>query len=185
MDREAWDRYTIPSASWYYDVVDAGYKYNLTDLAASIGRVQLGKAEMFREKRERIAQQYQEGLKDLDFVQLPPFCEDHAWHLFLLRIVPEKLRITRDEFIAKMKEAGIGTSVHFIPLHLMSYYRKRYGFKAEDFPRALNNFLTSISIPIYPGLSWDQTERIIRTIKEIGLKAYKKRPLLQGINYEV
>lgn len=175
MDRESWDRYIVPEASWYYDIVEAGYKYNLTDLAASIGRVQLGKAEMFRKKREEIALRYNEEFRDLDFLKLPLYNSSHAWHLYLLKIVPERLTITRDQFITQMKEAGIGTSVHFIPLHLMSYYRKRYGFKDDDFPHALKNYLISFSIPIYPDLSAGQVERIINTIKAIGLKAYKKR----------
>ncbi|MBN2536249.1 MAG: DegT/DnrJ/EryC1/StrS aminotransferase family protein [Spirochaetales bacterium] len=177
MDREAWDRYICPETSWYYDVVEAGYKYNLTDLAASIGRVQLGKAVMFLEKRKKIAQRYNEEFMELDFLELPSYRTDHAWHLYLLKIVPEKLTITRDQFIIQMKEAGIGTSVHFIPLHLMSYYKKQYDFKDDDFPHALKNYLVSFSIPIYPDLSETQVERIINTIKEIGLKAYKTRQL--------
>ena len=92
-----------------------------------------------------------------------------------MKIVPEKLSITRDEFIKKLNQAGIGTSVHFIPLHIMTYYKKKYNFKNNDFPNAFLNYQLSISIPIYPDLSDNQVERIIDTIKEIGLKAYKKK----------
>lgn len=175
MDREAWDRYTYPESSWFYDVVEAGYKYNLTDLAAAIGRVQLGKADLFCKKRKKIAGRYNEEFQNFDFLKIPPDNTGHSWHLYILKIVPERLTITRDEYIMQLKEAGIGTSVHFIPLHLMSYYKKRYGFKDNDFPNALKNYLVSFSIPIYPDLSSSQVERIIHTIKEIGIKGYKKK----------
>ncbi|MBN2444655.1 MAG: DegT/DnrJ/EryC1/StrS family aminotransferase [Spirochaetales bacterium] len=174
IDREAWNRYTHPGASWFYDVVEAGYKYNLTNLAASIGRVQLKKAIRFKERRREIAAAYISALQNSDYLRLPLHLEDHAWHLFLLRIVPEKLEITRDDYIIELNKAGIGTSVHFIPLHIMSYYRKRYGLKADDFPIALKNYSSSISLPIYPDLTDEQVERIIITIKEIGSRAYKK-----------
>jgi dTDP-4-amino-4,6-dideoxygalactose transaminase len=174
IDREAWDRYTSPHASWYYNVVEAGYKYNLTDIASSIGITQLKKAKSFSAKRKQIAQRYMDSLSDCDFLILPCCAEQHAWHLFIIRIVEQKLTITRDEFVHKLREKGIGTSVHFIPLYLMSYYRLRYGFHENQFPVTQKNYLSSFSIPIYPDLTEEQVERIITTLKKTGVEAYKR-----------
>jgi dTDP-4-amino-4,6-dideoxygalactose transaminase len=168
IDREVWDRYTSSRNSWYYQVTSRGFKYNLSDLASAIGRVQLKKAHNFLKKRRNIARLYLEGLADCDFLSLPVNSVSHAWHLFIIKIVPAKLSISRDQFIEKLKEQGIGVSVHFIPLHIMPYFKKRYGFKSHDFPVALQNYLHSISLPIYPDLSKADVKRVIETIKKIG-----------------
>ena len=177
LDRESWDRYINinPSAAWYYQVVAPGYKYNLTDLAAAIGRQQLKKAELFLEKRRRIAGLYFEGLADCDFLVLPERAEEHAWHLFMLRLVPGKLQITRDEFIVKLQQAGIGTAVHYIPLHIMPYYSAQYGLAPEDFPVALRNYLNCFSLPLYPDLPEAAVEYIIRTIRQTGYDTCRKQ----------
>ncbi|RPJ03304.1 MAG: DegT/DnrJ/EryC1/StrS family aminotransferase, partial [Spirochaetaceae bacterium] len=121
IDREAWDRYTSAKNSWYYEIVEPGFKYNLTDLASAIGRVQLKRAADFLERRRAIAEMYAKGFSGLDFLIRPEPCSSHAWHLYIIRIVPDKLTITRNEFIEKLNEAGIGTSVHYTPLHVMPY----------------------------------------------------------------
>jgi len=123
--------------------------------------------------RKKIARHYLEGLADCDFLSLPHNSAAHAWHLFIIKIRPHTLTIQRDRFIEKLEQAGIGVSVHFIPLHIMPYFKKQYGFKAEDFPIAMRNYLTSISLPIYPGLKDSNVKRVIETIKKIGYSHHK------------
>ena len=168
IDREAWNRYTSRSPAWRYAVVEAGYKYNLTDLAAAIGREQLKKAAAFLARRAAIAGRFQAALAGRDWLRLPPDGPGNAWHLYIVRIVPERLSISRDDLIAKLAERGIGTSVHYIPLHIMPYYSKRYGLKPADFPRSLAAYEQAVSLPIYPGLSDEQVERIIAVVLETG-----------------
>lgn len=170
IDREVWDRYTNPRAPWAYEVVEAGYKYNLSDLASAIGREQLKKAAAFRVRREAIARRYLDAFADLDCFILPANGgEEHAWHLFTLRIAADRLKVGRDEFVEQLAARGVGTSVHFIPLHLMPYYQKRYGYKPEDFPNAWKAYLGVFSLPIYPSLDDDQVERVIREVGSIAL----------------
>jgi dTDP-4-amino-4,6-dideoxygalactose transaminase len=167
IDRDVWNRYSSADASWRYDVVAPGYKYNLTDLASAIGLAQLAKAERNFGRRRELARRYLEGFSDCPSLILPPDREDHGWHLFIVRIRPETLSVDRDAFIEELRTRGIGTSVHFIPLHLMTYYRERYRLKPEDFPVALGNFNTCISLPLFPSLSDAEADRVIRTVQEI------------------
>jgi dTDP-4-amino-4,6-dideoxygalactose transaminase len=164
IDRDVWSRYTEPGAGWKYDVVAPGYKYNMTDVAAAIGRVQLAKAQRFLQRRKAIAKRYLTALGGLDFLTLPRWSEEHAWHLFVIRVNGQKLRKSRDECIETLQARGIGVSVHFIPLHLMSYYRSRYGFRPEDFPVALQCFQGCISIPIFAGLTDEEVDRVISAV---------------------
>lgn len=175
IDRDIWNRYTSDHPSWEYQVVDAGFKYNMTDMAAAVGRVQLKKAEAFLERRKRIAARYLEAFSATDFLT-PPFAsaEGHSWHLFTLRIVPDRLNITRNEYVEELTERGIGTSVHYIPLHLMPYYRKLYGFRPDDFPNALHAYERIFSLPIYPDLTDDQVDRVIRSVLETGSRHCKR-----------
>ncbi len=174
IDRDMWDRYTSPQASWEYRVVEAGYKYNMTDMAAAIGRVQLKKAEAFRERRSRIAARYLQAFSGVDYLILPHApTAGHSWHLFTLRIVPDRLTITRNEYVQKLMERGIGTSVHYIPLHIMPYYRKLYDYKPEDFPTSMRVYESIFSLPIYPDLSDRQVERIIESVLDVGSRSYK------------
>jgi len=175
IDRDVWDRYTdrADKRAWFYRIVAKGYKYNLPDILAAIGRVQLGRAREFLKRRSEIAELYRQGLMDCDFLTLPLTHKSHAWHLFIIKLHTDKLTINRDEFTVKLHENGIGVSVHFIPLHIMPYFKKRYGFKPSDFPVALDNYLHSISLPVYPDLMNDQVKRVIETIKKIGYSHYK------------
>jgi dTDP-4-amino-4,6-dideoxygalactose transaminase len=175
IDRDVWNRYTSREASWYYEIQEPGFKYNLSDLASSLGRVQLRKSESFYLARERIAHAYLEGLQDLDFLKLPARDPAHSWHLFQIRLVLPKLKVDRDRFVDALMERGVGVSVHFIPLHLMPYYRRTYGLEDRDFPAALRCYLETISLPIYPDLEEDQVHRIIAAIKELGTHFYKTR----------
>ena len=174
IDREVWDRYTSEKPSWQYSVVEAGFKYNMPDIAAAIGREQLKKAAMFLESRRKIANFYFRELGDLDFLRLPEQQDNHAWHLFMPRIIPEKLTITRDEFIDNLISRGIGISVHYIPLHIMPYYQNKYGYKPQDFPKTLEVYNSIFSLPIYPGLTEEQLEKIVSVVKNTGLRFRRK-----------
>ncbi len=174
IDRDVFHRYNSLKSQWKYDIVAPGFKYNMTDIAAAIGLVQLKRALTLLERRRAVAKKYIDALSQYDFIDIPRFRTDHAWHLFVIRIKKEKLSVNRDEFIGHLIEAGIGISVHFIPLHIMTYYRKKYGYRAEDFPASYKKYAASISIPIYPGLTDSEVGRITDTIIRIGKQSYKR-----------
>ncbi|ADK80458.1 DegT/DnrJ/EryC1/StrS family aminotransferase [Sediminispirochaeta smaragdinae] len=170
IDRDVWDRYSSSKGSWRYAVVAAGYKYNLTDLAAAIGRVQLKRAQEFKERRCRIASYYEAELGGIEALKLPKppgRKEDHAWHLFIVRLRPGYSAIDRDGMVEALKARGIGTSVHYIALHLMPYYRSRYNLSPEQFPVATAVSNSCFSLPIYPSMSDGQVERVVEAIKEL------------------
>lgn len=167
IDRDIWNRYTSGSASWRYDVVAPGFKYNLTDLAAAIGRVQLSRAVALRESRRRIAERYLAALAPLGSLLLPPGRQEQAWHLFIVRLREGALAIDRDAFIEELRQRGIGASVHFIPLHLMTYYRETYGLAPRDFPRALECFESCLSLPLYPSMTGAEVDRVIAAVTAI------------------
>ena len=164
IDRAAWNRYSDTRASWYYEVVEAGYKYNLPDLLAAVGRVQLARAWELQRMREAIAAAYDSAFSGNECLLLPPTGSGDARHLYPLRLNPQRLRISRDEFILKLKEAGIGVSVHFIPLHTMPFYKNRYHLTEEDFPETIRSCRQEISLPIWPGMSAAQINRVIETV---------------------
>jgi dTDP-4-amino-4,6-dideoxygalactose transaminase len=168
IDKVSWDRYTSRSASWRYAVVDAGYKYNMTDIAAAMGRAQLKKADAFLKRRAEIARAYGLSFSERDYLSPPEASPAHAWHLYSLSLAPSRLSIGRDEFIERLQERGIGVSVHFIPLHLMPYWAGRYGLKPSDFPRALARFENVISLPIWPGMDDSMVERVIEAVLAVG-----------------
>ncbi|HTX71874.1 MAG TPA: DegT/DnrJ/EryC1/StrS family aminotransferase [Rectinemataceae bacterium] len=170
-DREVWDRYTSTKAAWRYGVAEAGFKYNLPDLLAAVGREQLKKAERFLGQRREIARRYLEAFSGDEALEMPPVHPAHAWHLFSLRIRPQLLSIGRDEFIERLTELGVGCSVHFIPLHLMKYWSERYGLKPEDFPRALDTYSRTISLPIWQGMSDVQVGRVIDAVTGLSREA--------------
>ena len=165
IDRAVWNRYTDRKASWRYAVVEAGYKYNMPDLAAAIGREQLKKADTLLSMRSRLASLYDEAFRDDRRFILPPTGSGDARHLYPLRLSPAA-GIDRDSVIEALQAADIGVSVHFIPLHTMPYYAERYGLEPADFPEALAAFSAEISLPLWPGMTEDQTERVIRTLRE-------------------
>jgi dTDP-4-amino-4,6-dideoxygalactose transaminase len=175
IDREVWDRYTSTKPSWQYDVVDAGYKYNMPDILAAIGRVQLRRAEEFRQRRAEIASVYTRHLGDLDYLTCPPDSAESSWHLYVIRLDPERLSIDRDGFVAQLAELGVASSVHYIPLHHMRYYRERYGLKPDDFPVSSRAYMRALSLPIYPGLTDEQVDRVIGAVRSIGDSRYRPR----------
>jgi len=175
INRDVFDRYTSKKPAWFYEVIAPGFKYNMTDIAAAIGICQLRKAWGFQQRRAWIADQYNRAFADLP-LQVPYIARPddvHAWHLYVIQLELESLTISRDRFIELMSEAGIGTSVHFIPLHIQPYWRDRYGFRPEDFPVCHYVYQRAVSLPIYPSMTDGDVERVISAVKEI-LVRYEK-----------
>lgn len=168
IDRDIWNRYTSKGASWFYEVLEAGFKYNLPDILSAIGRVQLKKADEFKAMRTAIAQEYNAAFSRLPGCHIPPQNPgaDHAWHLYSLQIRSDA-KLSRDMLIQKLTDAGIGTSVHFIPLHIMPYYAKHYHLQPEDFPNALRHFNSVVSLPIWHGMNENQTHKVIDAVSNI------------------
>ncbi len=168
IDRDAFDRYTSEKPSWYYEIVAPGFKYNMTDIAASIGIHQLKKAQIFKEKRTNIAKCYLEAFKDLPVVlpATPKQGEDHAWHLFILRLA-ESAPLSRNDFIQKMSEAGVGCSVHFIPLHMQPYWQKTYNLQEKNYPIATKAYKAVISLPIYTKMTDKDVDKVIKTVRSL------------------
>jgi dTDP-4-amino-4,6-dideoxygalactose transaminase len=168
ISRDAFDRYTSEKPSWYYEVIAPGFKYNLTDIAASIGIHQLRKLKLMQMKREAIAQRYDEAFQNLPLF-LPAHAlhgDQHAWQLYVIRL-RDDARIGRDEFIDEMYRRGIGCSVHFIPLHLHPYWRDTYHLQPEDFPVAYDAYKRAISLPIYSRMSEQDQERVVNTVIDL------------------
>jgi dTDP-4-amino-4,6-dideoxygalactose transaminase len=168
ISHDAWKRYT-KEGSWYYDILYPGFKYNLTDIAAAIGIQQLKKCNEFWEARQRIAMNYAKAFGDLQEIQVPSCRNDvqHAWHLFVIQLNLERLKINRNQFIEALREKEIGTSVHFIPLHLHPYYRDKFGYKPEDFPNASAVFDRIISLPIYPKMTEGDVRDVIVAVRKL------------------
>jgi len=165
MDRDAWKRYDR-SGSWFYEIHDTGFKYNLSDVHAAIGLAQLGRADEFMRRRTAIARAYSQALREDSALQVPheePGIE-HAWHLYVLRVHPEQLRIGRAQFVEFLRERGIGTSVHCIPLHTMHFYQERYGYRTGDFPVAEDVYSRCLSLPIYPAMSDEDVAYVIENV---------------------
>lgn len=169
INRDIWTRFTDNKSSWEYDVVAPGFKYNMPDINAAIGLAQLEKAEYFRVQRQRCATFFLNEMKDISSIDLP-VCngsmENHSWHLFPIIIRPEA-RVSRNEFIQLMAKEGIGTSVHYKPLHRMTYYKETYNLNPEDFPNTERIWNGTVSLPIYPELSDENLKYICQTIKGI------------------
>lgn len=173
ISKDAWKRYTV-EGSWYYEIIAPGYKYNMTDIAAAMGLAQLRKAHNMLQRRQQVAHMYNSAFKEEPALQIPHDREDsqHAWHLYMLRLNLDKLRIDRGQFIEQMKLRNIGTSVHFIPLHIHPYYRDSYGYKPEDFPIAYNEYMREISLPIYSSMSDQDVDDVIESVMDI-INTYK------------
>ena len=180
--RDAWKRYAR-AGSWFYEVREAGYKMNLPDILSALGVEQLKKANKFWEQRRAIAAYYQKQLGKIEELDLPPGDSrdvEHSWHLFILRLRSEMLNINRDQFIEELKEAGIGTSVHFIPLHRHPYYVREFGARAEDFPQADANYLRSFSIPIFPDMTMAEQKRVVDSVARVIEKSRKRTAVVVG-----
>jgi dTDP-4-amino-4,6-dideoxygalactose transaminase len=169
---DAWNRYGA-GGKWAYEVVEAGFKYNLTDLAAAIGLVQLDRLDELAAGRAAIAARYDAAFEDSLVLERPPrrAGDRHAWHLYVARLNLEIISIDRAAVIERLQDAGIGASVHFIPLHLHPHYQRRYGYRPGDFPRAERIFERSLSLPIWPGMTEAEIDRVASTLLEILDKA--------------
>jgi dTDP-4-amino-4,6-dideoxygalactose transaminase len=169
MSRDAFNRFTAKTPSWYYEIVAPGYKYNLTDIASSMGICQLAKANRFQAIRQKMAERYLAELADLPLILPPqvknPTTDLHSWHLFCCQLNTNK--ISRNDFIQALSDKGIGTSVHYIPLHMQPYWRDRYNLKDVDYPKASGYYKNAFTIPLYTKLSDDDQTYIINTIREI------------------
>jgi dTDP-4-amino-4,6-dideoxygalactose transaminase len=168
ISKDAWKRYTA-EGSWYYEVVAPGYKYNMTDIAAAMGLAQLRKAECMWRRRCEIARRYNDAFSDLPELHIPAEragCQ-HAWHLYILRLNLERLRLDRARFIQELKQLNIGTSVHFIPLHIHPYYRETYGYAPTDFPVAFQEYQRVVSLPIYSRMSDKDMADVIDSVLRV------------------
>ena len=168
ISRDAFDRYVSKSPAWFYEVVAPGFKYNLTDIASSLGIHQLKKIDRLLQRRQELAQAYFEGLKDLP-LRLPVDANDggqHAWHLFVVRLT-SRAPISRDDLIQQLSDHGIGTSVHYIPLHRHPYWRDTYHLLPEQFPEADAAYQSMLSLPLYTKMTDADQQRVISTLKEL------------------
>ena len=169
ISRDAWNRYGR-GGSWSYDVSEAGLKANLTDFQAALGLSQLAKEPWMRERRTRIAERYDDAFSALDeFVEIPHVAAGvvPAWHLYPLRLRLEALTVDRDRFIEELEAANIGTSVHFIPLHLLEHFQRRFGLRLGDFPVAESAFERIISLPLYPAMSDPDVDDVVSAVRRI------------------
>ncbi len=174
MSRDAWKRYD-KGGSWYYEVILPGFKYNMTDIQASIGLWQLRKLERFQARRREVVRAYNEAFSNVDALEIPverPEVE-HAWHLYVLRLRLEALRVDRARFIEELKVRNIGTSVHFIPIHIHPYYRGKYRYKPMDFPVAYGNYERMLSLPLNPKLSDQDVANVIEAVLDV-VKVYRR-----------
>lgn len=168
ISRDAWKRYTA-EGSWYYEIIAPGYKYNMTDIAAGMGLAQLAKVERMWQRRTEIARSYDAAFKTVPALQIPHDRQgdQHAWHLYMLRLHLDRLRIHRAQVMDELKQRNIGASVHFIPLHLHPYYRETYGYRPEDFPVAYCEYQREVSLPIYSKMSDRDVHDVIHAVLDI------------------
>lgn len=171
MSRDAWKRYG-PGGNWFYQIEEPGFKYNMTDVQAAMGLAQLRKLERFQQRRREVVAAYNAAFAGTDSLQIPgerPEVE-HAWHLYVLRLRPEALRIGRDRFIEELAERNIGTSVHFIPIHLHGYYRQKYQYVPTAFPAAFENYQRMLSLPLHPQLTDEDVGDVIAAVLDVAAR---------------
>lgn len=175
ISKDAWKRFTA-EGSWYYEIVAPGFKYNLTDVAASIGIHQLRKADRLHRQRSAWAEEYGNKLKHIAEIVLPSVQPNriHSWHLYPIRLRLDRLNIHRNQFIDELKQRGIGISVHWMPLHMHPYYRETFGYKPEDLPVAASLYPQLISLPLYPDLTEAQVDYVCRAVEEIAARSAKR-----------
>jgi dTDP-4-amino-4,6-dideoxygalactose transaminase len=168
MNRDAWKRFD-KSGSWYYEVVLPGFKYNMTDVQAAIGLHQLDRLAGFQKRRREVVAAYAKGFQNLAALQLPverPEVES-SWHLYVIRLNLNHLTIDRNAFIEELKARNIGTSVHYLPVHMHPFYRDKYGYKPEDCPVAADAFSRMLTLPLHPGLTEQDVQDVIEAVRDI------------------
>jgi dTDP-4-amino-4,6-dideoxygalactose transaminase len=175
MSRDAWKRYT-GSGSWYYEVLEAGYKDNMTDVQAALGIHQLKKLDRFIDTRTRYAGLYSDAFADMPEVERPVVHPErkHAWHLYVVRLALERLAIDRAQFIEELRVRNIGTSVHFIPVHLHPYYQERFGYRRGDLKQAESLYDRIVSLPLYPGMTEGDVGDVIQAVRDV-ISAHRRR----------
>lgn len=169
ISRDVFNRYQSTTPAWQYEVVAPGFKYNLPDTAAAMGRVQLSRAVQMRDARRSIAERYAAAFADLP-ITLPEIEQDadaHAWHLYIVRVDEDRAGMHRNRFIERMSEEGVGTSVHFIPLHLHPYWRETCGATDEDLPVATAQFERTVSLPIFSSMTDEQVQTVIDAVVRV------------------
>lgn len=168
LSRDAWNRYSA-QGSWYYEILAPGFKYNMTDIAAALGIAQLHKCERFWKVRDHYAALYRDGFRDIPEIICPRAEEyvQHAWHLYVIQLDLNRLRIGRNEFVALLQREQIGCSVHFIPLHLHPYYQNTWGYCHEDFPTATAVYQRTISLPLYPKMNEADIRRVVAIVRDL------------------
>lgn len=177
LSRDAWKRFT-EDGDWDYRIITPGYKYNLTDIAAAIGIHQLARADELRLRRQQIAECYLREFAELKEIGLPPTDKDrvHSWHLFPVRLKLKDLSIDRNDFIEKLKRAGIECSVHWRPLHMHPLYGKRYGWREKHLPNATKMWPQLVSLPIFPSMTASEIDQVVKVVKNL-CQAYSKNNL--------
>jgi dTDP-4-amino-4,6-dideoxygalactose transaminase len=168
LSHDAWKRYSGGS-SWDYRILAPGYKYNMTDIAAALGIRQLERAEAMRIERESLAMRYRDALADVEELELPTTPHDrvHSWHLFPIRLRLERLSIDRDQFIAALRERGVGCSVHWRPLHLHPYYSDHFGWRPEQFPVATTLWTRLITLPLFPEMRNEEFDHVVAVVRDL------------------
>ena len=169
ISKDAFDRFTSKTPAWYYEIIAPGFKYNLSDIASSIGICQLAKADKFQSIRQTMAERYYRELADVPLILPPniknPATDLHSWHLFCCQLDTNK--ISRNDFIQAMSDKGVGTSVHYIPLHMQPYWKERYNLEDNDFPNAAKYYKNAVTIPLYTKMTDEEQTYVINSIKEI------------------
>ena len=173
-DRAAWRRYN-ESGSWWYDVARPGFKHNMSDILAAIGLAQVDRIESLQRQRLCVVRRYQDGLASREELELPVELAGvtHSWHIFAIRLRLDHLKINRSRFIEELKKRRIAAGVHFIPVHLFSYYREKYGFKPDDYPIAHQEYTRLVSLPLHPGLTTEDAEAVVGAVCEV-LDAHRR-----------
>jgi perosamine synthetase len=168
ISKDAWKRFSA-EGTWYYEILAPGYKSNMTDIAAALGLCQLDRCDDFWDRRQTIAARYDAAFADLPEIIMPGRTDDvqHAWHLYVIQLDAPQLTIDRAEFIRRLNEAGVGTSVHYLPLHMHPMYRERYGYRPQDLPVARQAYERMISLPIYPRMTDEEVDYVGETVRSI------------------
>jgi len=181
--RDAWKRYR-EDGSWFYEVLEAGFKYNLTDFQSAMGLVQLAKSDSMKLAREAIAQRYTDAFSSREELVIPTVRHDRStsWHLYILRLRLDRLKQDRNGFIVALQRRGVACSVHFIPLHLQPYYQRAYGYQPEDFPRAEREYHSCLSLPIYPGMTELEINHVISAVLNTAAEFKIVRALAAHVN---
>lgn len=175
ISRDAWNRYSS-NGNWFYQVLESGFKYNLSDIQAAIGIPQLRKLEQFTTKRIELAALYNHYFRDIEELEPPPDSLEgrHSWHLYTLRLHTGKLAIHRDEFIVQLRRRGVGTSVHFIPIPMHPFFAEWASLPANQCPAAMALYQRMISLPLYPGMTEEQVARVASAVKDVVLESRKQ-----------